>query len=171
MPPYNAHHPASVPAAKFRASHATMHFTPYSDTTCITHGSSYTNRRCCIKDRSCAYCNEEAHITRSCACKRSDKPYQAAVLAAKTAAESLYTMAQTKKENSAPATTRTSDTPATTPTPASQYPHIHTNAMEVPDSEQDGEIVELQLITDTELDPCDSDCQDYNMDRYGSKQR
>ena len=45
IPPHNAHHPASVAAAKFRVTHATLHFTACCDTTCITHWASHTNNR------------------------------------------------------------------------------------------------------------------------------
>lgn len=169
MPPHNHHHPASVAAAQFRATDATMHFTACPDTTCITTCPTYNNSRWYTQDRSCAYCNEEGHITSCCALKTLDKQHQEAVLAAKTVAETLHTKALTNKENSAPTTARTSDPSATTLTPSSQHLDLDTNTMQVADSEQDGELVESELISDTELDPHNSDSQEYCVYRNAFK--
>ena len=151
MPPHNHHYPASVAAAKFRATHAPMHFTACLDSTRITHWSYHTNSRWYPKDRSCAYCKEDGHITSYCALKRLDTEYQEAVLAAKTAAESLHTMARTKKENSATASPKISQTPTTTPTPSSRQPYLKYTSIQATDSEEDREIVESGLLTDTEF--------------------
>ena len=85
------------------------------------------------------------------------KQYQAGMLELKIASESHHTIAQINKEHSAPATTSKSDTSATIPTPPSQHSHLNPNIMEDPDSEEDVEMVESELITDTELDAHDSD--------------
>ena len=133
MPLHNLYQPASVAAAKFRASHGTMQFTACPDSACITHWSSHSHSRWWPKDRSCVYGKEQGHITSYCALKRWNMQYQQAVLGTKTAAEILHTMAQTNMENSVPATARKSQTPTTTPTPSSQHLHLHTTSMEATD--------------------------------------
>ena len=142
MPPQNPHHTASVGAATCHATHATIIFPPYLDSTCITHWFSHTNSRWRNKNRSCEYCQEEAHITSSCTLKRLYKQYQEADLAAKTGAQSVHTMAKTEMQNSAPAPTRRSLTPATTSTHSSQDPHRHTTTTEAIDSEENADIME-----------------------------
>lgn len=79
------------------------------------------------------------------------------MLPVNTAAETLHPMAKNNKENSAPAPTRNALTPGTTPTPTSQHPHLYTTNMEDTDSEEEAEIVESELLTDTEFEQVKED--------------
>ena len=147
-----------------------MYFTISLDTTHITHWYSYTHSRWYYKDGKCVCWNNDAYIPHTCTLKTLDKPSQEAALVAKTAAETRHTIAETNKEDSGPAPASTLIIPATTTTTFSQQLHLQTTIMEVSDSEHDGDFVESELITCTELDRYDSDGQDYCMYRHDNKQ-
>ena len=107
----------------------------------------------------------QGYITTYSVSKELHKQYQESLLAMKTTAWSFHTMAQTEKENSATTAARRFVTTATIPTPSSQHKDLCTATMHATDSEQDGEIPQSELITNTEVDTTDFDGQDYCMYR------